>query len=277
MIIKLKSLILESQRTVELDSKLAALEADIRSKYPEIQSLVIHITPDEKLYVSALSIKPQFRRRGKGSDIMKELIKFAKDEKIPIILQAVPDTGKEEELKKFYDRLGFASNTGDTFDPDITPSEPITRYIKPPKKLTEENEELQSISLITNTVKKDLATAAQKRYDKWQQNEQGRSEELGYGGICHLIADDLIDVLQTHNIYNCQTVCSNYQQHVYVVGSYYILFDNYRYYEFEVRLLNHQQLNDIYHHILVLHCVLVHFVAIYHIFFEQRLPNLFLQ
>jgi hypothetical protein len=220
MIIKLKSLILESQRTVELDSKLAALEADIRSKYPEIQSLVIHITPDEKLYVSALSIKPQFRRRGKGSDIMKELIKFAKDEKIPIILQAVPDKGKEEELKKFYDRLGFASNTGDTFDPDITPSDPITRYIKPPKKLTEENEQLQSISLITNIVKKDLAAAAQKRYDKWQQNEQGRSEELGYGGICHLIADDLIDVLQTHNIYNCQTVCSNYQQHVYVVGKF---------------------------------------------------------
>ncbi len=34
-----------------------------------------------------------------------------------------------------------------------------------------------------------IARVAQKVYDHWMQDETGFDEELGYGGICHLIAD----------------------------------------------------------------------------------------
>ncbi len=40
-----------------------------------------------------------------------------------------------------------------------------------------------------------FAEAAQRVYDRWDQNEDGLDEELGHGGICHLIADAMLDVL----------------------------------------------------------------------------------
>lgn len=41
----------------------------------------------------------------------------------------------------------------------------------------------------------ELAAAAQREYDAWEQDEDGIDEELGSGGICHLIADQFISVL----------------------------------------------------------------------------------
>lgn len=40
-----------------------------------------------------------------------------------------------------------------------------------------------------------LAEAAQTEYEAWEQDENGWDEELGEGGICHLIADRMVDVL----------------------------------------------------------------------------------
>lgn len=40
-----------------------------------------------------------------------------------------------------------------------------------------------------------IAAAAQKQYDEWQQDEDGYDEEVGHGGICHLIADDMASIL----------------------------------------------------------------------------------
>jgi hypothetical protein len=40
-----------------------------------------------------------------------------------------------------------------------------------------------------------LAAAAQQVYDAWEQDAEGQDEELGAGGICHLIADSFSDVL----------------------------------------------------------------------------------
>lgn len=79
---------------------------------------------------------------------------------------------------------------------------------------------LNSINELTDQVLSDMAAAAQKVYDGWVQDEHGYAEELGTGGICHLIADDLIDVLWNHKIHNCQTVSSTHEQHVYVVGAF---------------------------------------------------------
>ncbi|NTF17202.1 hypothetical protein G6L37_02000 [Agrobacterium rubi] len=40
-----------------------------------------------------------------------------------------------------------------------------------------------------------LASAAQSEYDAWQQDDDGMDEELGSGGICHLIADQMVSIL----------------------------------------------------------------------------------
>lgn len=79
---------------------------------------------------------------------------------------------------------------------------------------------LNSINDITDIVMNDMVKAAQEQYDDWRQDHDGQDDELGRGGICHLIADDLIDVLYRHKIENVQSVCSNYEQHVYVVGQF---------------------------------------------------------
>ena len=75
---------------------------------------------------------------------------------------------------------------------------------------------LKSIESINNSVLKKIASVAQKQYDQWEQNEEGYDEELGTGGICHLIADDVADIL-TDNGIEAASVCSNYEQHVYLI------------------------------------------------------------
>jgi hypothetical protein len=49
-----------------------------------------------------------------------------------------------------------------------------------------------------NQLRPELAAAAQAVYDAWQQDEDGYDEELGCGGICHLIADEMLAVVAKH-------------------------------------------------------------------------------
>lgn len=77
-------------------------------------------------------------------------------------------------------------------------------------------EGLKSVNSITDDVLVKIAEAAQKQYDQWKQDDEGYDEELGSGGICHLIAEDLAGILSNHGI-ECSTVCSTYEQHVYLV------------------------------------------------------------
>lgn len=46
-----------------------------------------------------------------------------------------------------------------------------------------------------NKLKRELVVVAQKEYDRWEQNDDGYDEELGYGGICQNIADAMASVL----------------------------------------------------------------------------------
>lgn len=63
-----------------------------------------------------------------------------------------------------------------------------------------EEASLKSVSEL-KTIKAKLAAAAQSVYDDWGQDEFGnwwcRSQE-GPGGICHLIADEMISVISAH-------------------------------------------------------------------------------
>lgn len=72
---------------------------------------------------------------------------------------------------------------------------------------------LPSINKIKSLAPK-IAKAAQAVYDKW--DEEDRDTYAG-GGICHLIADSIVDLLYSARI-ECQTVSSSYEQHVYTVA-----------------------------------------------------------
>jgi hypothetical protein len=94
------------------------------------------------------------------------------------------------------------------------------------------NEGLKSVKAITPDVMKKLVAAAQKIYDEWDQTPE--TDELNGGGICHLIADELAGILSSHGV-ECQTVSSNYEQHVYLVARFregiYLIDIPYDYYE----------------------------------------------
>jgi len=62
----------------------------------------------------------------------------------------------------------------------------------------------------------DLVKVAQKEYDDWKQDETGYDEEVGGGGICHLIADKFVDLFSARGV-TCTTVSSNFEVHVYTV------------------------------------------------------------
>ena len=67
-------------------------------------------------------------------------------------------------------------------------------------------------------LKNELANAAQKIYDDWEQDEDGYCEILGEGGICQDIADAMGNVLLNNGI-ECATVSQHTgEQHVYVVA-----------------------------------------------------------
>lgn len=87
------------------------------------------------------------------------------------------------------------------------------------KSLIVEGSQLKSVTVLNKNVMDKLVAVAQRQYDAWEQNDEGYDEEMGYGGICHLIADDLAGILSEHGI-DCSTVSSSWEQHVYLVGKF---------------------------------------------------------
>ncbi len=62
----------------------------------------------------------------------------------------------------------------------------------------------------------DILKLAQEEYDKWEQDEEGYAEGYGYGGICHLIAEQIANRISANGII-CTTVSSDHEVHVYTV------------------------------------------------------------
>lgn len=70
---------------------------------------------------------------------------------------------------------------------------------------------LPSINLAKTNINRILA-AAQRIYDDWDESEV---DTYAGGGICHIIADAICDVMWQIGI-ECTTVSCSYEQHVYV-------------------------------------------------------------
>lgn len=65
-------------------------------------------------------------------------------------------------------------------------------------------------------LKGDIAAVAQRVYDKWDEDE----DEYAGGGICHLIAEEIVDYLNDRNIEAVPFSCSVGENHVMVAAKY---------------------------------------------------------
>jgi hypothetical protein len=70
---------------------------------------------------------------------------------------------------------------------------------------------------VAEQLRGELAAAAQKVYDAWEQDEEGYDEVYAGGGVCHDIASEMAGVLNNAGI-DAYTVSSNHEVHVYVVA-----------------------------------------------------------
>lgn len=75
----------------------------------------------------------------------------------------------------------------------------------------EEDHGLASISQIKTHMHKILV-ASQKVYDDWDESDE---DTYAGGGICHIIAESICDVLSNAGV-ECSMVSSPHEQHVYV-------------------------------------------------------------
>lgn len=68
------------------------------------------------------------------------------------------------------------------------------------------------------TLKPALIRAAQERYDNWDQDDDGFSELLGYGGICDEIAEAMCGVLVSEGIDSVIADAQVGEYHVWVIA-----------------------------------------------------------
>ena len=110
--IKLKSLLLEN-----IESEVSQFEQELQSKY-KIYLEQFHFYYDilsNSIFLSDIYMKPQFKGKGWDTKIIKELVKFADDKKLPIQLIPATDSLKQSSISRlirFYKKFGFIENKG---------------------------------------------------------------------------------------------------------------------------------------------------------------------
>ena len=84
---------------------------DIKNKYPNVDLSVF--SKPEGITLSKIVVPKDARSEGIGSKVMKDLIKYADENNLPIAL--TPDSsfgGSKTRLKSFYRNFGFKDNKG---------------------------------------------------------------------------------------------------------------------------------------------------------------------
>lgn len=115
--IKLKDILFENH---PLSNDVQTLENELKLKYPSIAKLGIYMdNRKNSLFLSDLYIKDEFRGTGIGSAVMNEIITFADNNKLPIVLIPEPESETKKSLIKlinFYKKFGFVINKGKNVD-----------------------------------------------------------------------------------------------------------------------------------------------------------------
>jgi len=111
-----------------------------------------------------------------------------------------------KRLRQWYLKHGFRDTPGTYGDNDQGYD---IEYV--PENFDEQNESLPSVNTAKSAMPRILEKV-QRVYDDW--DEADRDTYAG-GGICHLLADEICDVLGSMGI-ECATVSCSMEQHVYV-------------------------------------------------------------
>jgi hypothetical protein len=94
--------------------------------------------------------------------------------------------------------------------PEYIKSKPLVESLE-----DDENENLPSVQL-AKSLMPSVLIKVQKTYDDWDEEDV---DTYAGGGICHLIADDVCEILSNKGI-ECTTVSCSYEQHVYVAAKF---------------------------------------------------------
>jgi len=132
-----------------LSGAVSNLELSLISKYPQIDKLGMYMqSSNDGLYISDLYIKPEFRGRGIGSKIMRDITNFADKNDINIVLIPEPESLKKAAVKRlvdFYKRFGFVLNTGKNKDYKLSDTFATNMYRYPKSSLNEEFEKSSDV------------------------------------------------------------------------------------------------------------------------------------
>ena len=111
----------------ELQIQVKQLEQNLEQEFSEVQDLQLYIKSNGSLFIGAIRIKPEHRRKGIGSEIIRKIKKFADGHKLIISLSPEAEPRYKERLDKFYKSLGFVNNKGRKKDYRL--SEPFARIM----------------------------------------------------------------------------------------------------------------------------------------------------
>jgi len=83
------------------------------------------------IHISSIKIKPDSRSQGFGSEIIREIQKYAEKVGKPVVLVPSPEPRKKDALLRFYKNLGFRKNSGRYMDYKLSTPFGITWVWKP--------------------------------------------------------------------------------------------------------------------------------------------------
>lgn len=178
---------------------------ELAPRYPNIQA---HIEDDDgQVYLASLAARHQ--GEGDGTRFMIDLCALLDRHDIVMELEPSPDGTMDDQagisrLAKWYSGFGF--EWVDDY-----------RMRRTPKMVMMESEEQLADIAKVEALRSQMAACAQKVYDAWEQDEDGFDEELGGGGICHLIADEIAALLGDVGV-EVTTVSATHEVHVYCVA-----------------------------------------------------------
>jgi len=130
--IKIKNVLNEEHK---LSVSVEKLESDIKTRYPAIDKLGIYMDGRKNsLFLSDLYVKKEFRGTGVGSAVMREIVTFADNNHIPIVLIPEPEgRSSVKKLIQFYSKFGFVINKGRNVDYFLSEPFSLSMYRLPVK------------------------------------------------------------------------------------------------------------------------------------------------
>lgn len=131
--ISIKRIITEIENDSSFENDVQNFEKTIISKYADQikRFMVYYDKSTNSIELTDLYIKPEFYGQGYGSKIMSELVSFADQEQLPIILIPESDDRSNKKLIDFYKKFGFVVNKGSLKNYQLSMPHALSMYRLP--------------------------------------------------------------------------------------------------------------------------------------------------